>query len=186
VKSATRAAWLLASLALLAAPGCKKKQMEEASRAPRPITESAPKPEAAPIRQAPPTAETPEQPVGPVQARRKVMDDEVRKIWKSVEFVVREKRAGVEARTVRVAIGGEAAIEGTPLTIKVVGFVPEFAMDAGSVTTKSMNDVNPAAKIKIIEDGKEIWEGWAFRNYPDQHSFQDPRYAILMTKALKE
>jgi len=186
VKRVFRAATLVAALALFVTPACKKKGVEEVSNAPRPVTQPVAEPAASPIGQAPVAPGATAEPVGPVLAKRTVLDAEVRKIWKSVEFIVREKKPGVEPRTVNVLIGEEVAIEGTPLTIRVVGFVPEFAMDAGSVTTKSMNDVNPAAKVRIIEGGKEIWEGWAFRNYPDQHSFQDPRYAILMTKALRE
>ena len=185
MKTAFRAAGVVAALILLAAPACKKKELEEVSRAPRPVTEPAP-PKAAPEAPSPAVPVAPAAPTGPVQAKRTVLDTEVRKVWKSVEFVLREKKPASEPRTVTIAIGEEAEVPGTPIKIRVVGFVPEFAMDAGSVTTKSMNDVNPAAKIKVIDGGKEIWEGWAFRNYPDQHSFQDPRYAILMTKALKE
>ena len=82
---------VVAALMLLAAPACKKKELEEVSRAPRPVTEPAP-PKASPEAPSPAVPVAPAAPTGPVQAKRTVLDAEVRKIWKSVEFVLREKK----------------------------------------------------------------------------------------------
>jgi hypothetical protein len=112
------------------------------------------------------------------------VDDEVRKHWSAVELTVREKKPGGGAQTLRVPLGGEATVPGTGIIIRVLSFVPDFAMGADSITTKSMRDVNPAVKIQVIEGGKELFKGWSFRNVPDMHSFTDPRYTIRLTRVI--
>jgi hypothetical protein len=117
-------------------------------------------------------------------AERAVDDGEVRKHWTAVEFHLRGKRAGDRELTMQVPVGGEKAFEGTPITVRVLNFVPDFAMGTDSVTTKSMKDANPAAKIEILDGGKALFKGWAFRDFPDMHSFEDPRYTIKMIRAV--
>jgi hypothetical protein len=127
-----------------------------------------------------PAAKAPEA----AKAERAVLDEEVRKRWKAVELIVHEKAPGGISRKVQVAIGAEVAVEGLPLVIRALGFVPDFAMGTDSVATKSMEAVNPAVKIQVLDSGREIFKGWAFRDYPDMHSFEDPRYTIMLTRAI--
>ena len=79
------------------------------------------------------------------------------------------------ARAVQVALDGELTLPEDPgLVVKVLGFVPDFAMGADRITTKSMQDGNPAVKLQVLDGGREIFKGWAFRDYPEMHSFEDP------------
>ena len=167
MRMAVVAVSLLAAASLLPAAGCGRKEPAQRAPVPPPVTAGAPAP-----------------PATPVAAERAVLDDEVRKHWQAVEVLVHDKQPGGSEKKVRVAIGSEMAVAGTPLTVRVLGFVPDFAMGTDSVTTKSMKDVNPAVKVEVLEGGKTLFKGWAFRDFPDMHSFEDPRYTITMTRAV--
>jgi hypothetical protein len=115
---------------------------------------------------------------------RQVLDEEVGSRWKGVEITIVEKKEGGETFLVEVALGGEADVEGTPLKIKLLGFVPDFAMGADSIATKSLDDVNPAAKIEVSEGEEVLFAGWSFRDFPGMHSFDDPRYTVQLSRAI--
>ena len=112
------------------------------------------------------------------------MDGDVSARWKAVEISIAEKKDDGQTWKVEIPLDGEAAVEGTPLSIKVLGFVPDFSMGADTITTKSLEDVNPAAKILVSEGDEELFTGWSFRDFPGMHSFDDPRYSIQLSRAV--
>ncbi len=155
--------------------GCKKPNVTE-DRPPEP---SVPSPEV-PVPSSMPPGDASVVPT-PV---RSILDEEVGTRWKSVEITVSEKSEGGKVFKVEIPLGGETAVEGTPLKVKLLGFVPDFAMGAESITTKSLDDVNPAAKIEVSEGEEVLFTGWSFRDFPDMHSFDDPRYSVQLSKAI--
>ena len=77
-----------------------------------------------------------------------------------------------------VAIGSQFAIPDTNLAIKVENFLPHFTM-AGAVRTSQSNEPkNPAARVRIYEDGKEIFNGWLFSLFPTTHAYAAPEVWI--------
>jgi len=164
---------MVGSALLSLSVGCKNKEVSQQSRS---AVETPMNPAPAPGSSAAPG--------GQAQPERIVIDDEVRTSWKAVELLVVEKKPGGASQTVQVGLGGESPVAGTALSIKVLGFVPDFAMGNDSIITKSMQDVNPAVKIQILENGKELFKGWAFRNFPTMHPFEDPRYRITLARAV--
>ena len=115
---------------------------------------------------------------------RAVLDEEVSARWKAVEITVAEtKEAGQEFK-VEIPLGGEVVVEGTPFKIKLLGFVPDFSMGTNTIGTKSLDDVNPAAKIEVSEGEEVLFTGWSFRDFPGMHSFEDPRFSIALTRAI--
>ena len=165
---------LITAAALLA--GCKKAGVVEEQQEPAPQQKAdIPVPPG-----MPPGGEAPAAPA----PQRSIAAADVASKWKGVEITVTEKEGEAKSYTVEIPLDGEAAVEGTPLSIKLLGFVPDFAMGADTITTKSLEDVNPAAKIEISEEGTVLFTGWSFRDFPGMHSFDDPRYAVTMSRAI--
>jgi len=76
-------------------------------------------------------------------------------------------------------------LEGTPLTITVTNFLPDFVMTEGGYTTRSYEPNNPGAKVKIT-GGTPEFEGWLFVNFPDIHPYDNPDYNVVMINADKK
>jgi hypothetical protein len=66
------------------------------------------------------------------------------------------------------------------LDVKVVYFLPDFAMDAGHITSNSNEPANPAAGIEIREDRQTIFANAIFSRFPEMHPFQHDRWAIRL------
>jgi hypothetical protein len=170
----TLAIVLITAAALLA--GCKKSGVvEEQQDVPQPSQADIPVPPGMPPAGVDPGAPAPQ---------RNVDAADVATRWKGVEITVAEKEEGGSAVTVELTLDGEAEVEGTPLKIKLLGFVPDFAMGADTITTKSLDDNNPAAKIEISEGETVLFTGWSFRDFHGMHSFDDPLYSVTLTRAV--
>ncbi len=73
-------------------------------------------------------------------------------------------------------------IPGTDYTIKVVGFVSDFAFDPSSKTvfTKSVEHNNPAIHVEIYKNGKPLTNPWLFYNYADLFAaIPDSNYELV-------
>ena len=171
-------ALILAAGALFFFAGCDKAGVvDEPQDVPRPMTGD---PNAVPPPGPPLEGDASLQPA-PV---RTVLDDEVSARWKGVEITVVETKEGGQEFKVEIPLGGEVTVEGTPFTIKLLGFVPDFSMGADTIGTKSLDDVNPAAKIEVTEGEEVLFTGWSFRDFPGMHSFEDPRFTIALSRAI--
>ena len=108
-----------------------------------------------------------------------VVPDSVKGKWKAVKIAVTDKETNKET-VYSVAIGSEFTIPNTNLAIKVDNFLPHFMMDGTTLTSQSNEPKNPAAQIRIMEGGKEIFKGWLFSLFPTTHAFQHPRYGFTL------
>ena len=99
--------------------------------------------------------------------------------WKAVKIAVTDKESNKET-VYTVAIGSSFTIPATSLTISVDNFLPHFMMDGTTLTSQSNEPKNPAAQIRIKENGNEIFRGWLFSLYPTTHAFQHPRFSFTM------
>jgi hypothetical protein len=116
---------------------------------------------------------------GPKKESVIVVPDSVKGKWKAVKIAVSDKTANKET-IYTVAIGSQFAIPDTSLAIKVENFLPHFTM-AGAVRTSQSNEPkNPAARVRIYEDGREIFNGWLFSLYPTTHALQHPKYGFTL------
>ncbi len=161
--------------ALLMTVSCKKEGVVEESAAPPAPRTAVPVPESIPVEGDPSIQPAP---------IRQVLDEEVGARWKAVEITVTEKKEGGAVFTAEIPLQGESMVEGTPLNVKVLGFVPDFSMGADTITTKSLDDNNPAAKIEVTEGEETLFTGWSFRDFPGMHSFDDPRYTVQLSRAI--
>ncbi|MDR2400122.1 MAG: DUF2155 domain-containing protein [Deferribacteraceae bacterium] len=76
--------------------------------------------------------------------------------------------------------------EGFPLAISILQFYPDFKMSEGSnFFTASLEPNNVAARVNIVSDGYEF-SGWLFAEYPDMHPLDNPKYNVILLKALEK
>ena len=108
-----------------------------------------------------------------------VLPESVKGKWKAVKIAVTDKGANKET-VYTVNIGSELAIPDSGLSIAVDTFLPHFTMDGTTLTSQSNEPKNPAAQIRIMEGGKEVFKGWLFSLYPTTHSFNHPKYGFTL------
>lgn len=121
-----------------------------------------------------------------ISADRKVsVPKEIADRYKSVIIGVKNTTAGLDLQT-EVLVGQKADIQGTPYSILVEHYLPEFVIDGqGVYTTRSAEENNPAVKIKVFEAGEEVFNGMLYKNFPDMHgSFAHPEYELTLIKSV--
>jgi hypothetical protein len=115
----------------------------------------------------------------PRQASVIVVPDSVKGKWRAVKIALTDKSENKES-VFTVGIGSRYSIPGTKLSIDVENFLPDFTMNGTVLTSLSNEPKNPAARVKIFEDGREIFNGWLFSRYPTIHAVQHPRYGFTL------
>ncbi len=79
-----------------------------------------------------------------------------------------------------VPLGGSAPIPGSDIEVRAEVFLPSFTMTAEEITSTGVTLENPAARIAVLQGGKEVFTGWIFKRFPDVHPFQHPRYSLRL------
>ncbi len=92
--------------------------------------------------------------------------------WKDAE----SSKEGV----LEVPIGIPTPLPGSDLQVRADVYLPAFAMSAQTITSTGTEEENPAARIAVVQGGKEIFTGWIFQRFPDVHPFQHPRFALRL------
>jgi hypothetical protein len=82
--------------------------------------------------------------------------------------------------TLEVPLGGSAPIPDSTLAVSTDVFLPAFTMSAQTISTNSLAEENPAARISVKDKGQEIFAGWIFNRFPDVHPFQHPRFSLKL------
>lgn len=106
---------------------------------------------------------------------------DVKAKWKTVELSVAGK--DITVRNLQVAVGSEAGIDKSGLTVRVVAYVPAFQSDAGTVTSASNNPDNPAVLIQLVDKGQVVSEGWVFQMLPDFNTYSNDRLQVQLLAA---
>jgi len=122
----------------------------------------------------------------PKKAERKVsIPKEIADKYKSVILEVKNIQDKKDLQT-EVIIGQQADLAGTPYKILVEFYIPDFVIDSGGViTTRSAEEKNPVAKIKIFKEAAVYFDGWLYKNFPGEHgSFTDPKYSVTLIKSV--
>ncbi|MBI3803714.1 MAG: DUF2155 domain-containing protein [Nitrospirae bacterium] len=168
---------LLSALLLFAA--CNKKESNY-------MGESAPAaPQAQQVQQGQPTPRgqhpTTERPsdVPDLSNAQIVVPEMVKGKWKAVKLMVEDKKTSQISEHV-VNIGSEYTLPDSEVKIKVGDFLPDLIIQ-GTVFTSVTNELkNPAVRVVISENGKELFRGWLFSLFPTMHPFQHPRFAVTL------
>lgn len=90
------------------------------------------------------------------------------------------KDSNGKAGTLDVPLGGSAPVPDSTLVVSTDVFLPAFTMSAQAISTNSLAEENPAARISVTDKGKEIFAGWIFNRFPDVHPFQHPRFSLKL------
>ena len=115
-----------------------------------------------------------------------VLLPEISAKYKGVVINVISVKDGKIINEVVLPFKKKTAIKGTPYSILVDSFFTTFKMDEKGVINSSMEEVNPATKVKLYKDDKVVFDGWLFQNYPDIHQFTDPEYSFVLLKGDKK
>ena len=123
--------------------------------------------------------ETPEDQSGRVQVPARLeVPPEVEKTYSAIRL--QWKEAGGKEGILEVPLGGSAKIPGTELEVTSDVYLPAFSMAADKITSTGTAEENPAARVAVSENGKELFSGWIFKRFPDVHPFQHPKYSLRL------
>ncbi len=118
---------------------------------------------------------------GQVQRKESVVvvPDTVKGKWKAVKIAVTDKTANKET-VYTMPLGADFPLPGSNMVVRVENFLPHFSMEGTTLTSQSNEPKNPAAQVRIMEGGKEVFKGWLFSLYPTTHAFQHPKYGFTL------
>ena len=158
-----------AGLLVAAVAGCSKKE------SPPPQTPSMPF--------AAPQQDLPAQ-IPPVSGESPtVVPDAVKGRWKAVKLRVDDKKSS-SSREYTVNLGEELSIPDSQLVIKVKEFLPDLKIEGNTFTSASAELLNPSVQVQVLEEGKEVFNGWLFQLFPAVHPFQHERFNIVLRDAV--
>jgi hypothetical protein len=124
----------------------------------------------------------PSEPSGQVISKKETtvsVPDMVKGKWKAVKIGITNKKTNKES-DYQIDIGSTFNIPNSNLSITVESFLPHFTMEGTTLTSQTNEPKNPAAQVRIMEGGKEIFKGWLFTLYPTTHAFQHPVYGFSL------
>ncbi len=114
-----------------------------------------------------------------------VVPDSVKGKWSGVKLVLEDKGAKKQ-QEYTINLNSELKVPNSNLKIAVGDFLPEFRMDADTITSASNNPTNPAVRIKVFEGDKEIFKGWLYSKFPTIHPFEHPKYGLVLKEGVKK
>ncbi len=115
-----------------------------------------------------------------------VLLPEISAKYKGIVLNVVSVKDGKVINEVTLPFKEKTVIKGTPYSILVDSFFTTFKMDEKGVINSSLEEVNPATKVKLYKDDRIVFDGWLFQNYPDVHQFSDPEYSFILLKGEKK
>ncbi len=149
------------------------------------------KKEQQPVPQAPqmmPGAQMPPAPGGlqmPKSELKVVVPEVVKGKWSGVKLVLEDK-SSKKKQEFTVGLNQDSKVPDSNLKISIGEFLPDFRMDADTITSASNELNNPAVKVKIFEGDKEIFKGWLYAKFPTIHPFEHPKYGLTLKEGVKK
>ena len=84
------------------------------------------------------------------------------------------------------ALGSSFKLEGSAIKVTVGPFMPNFVMTQTNYTSKGNELTNPAIQLVVKENGKTLYEGWAFAKYPKMYAFEHEEFAFQLMDYIPE
>lgn len=109
---------------------------------------------------------------------------EVQEAYSGIRLSYKDSSNGKEG-VLDVPLGATATLPGSALEVRGDVYLPAFSMSQGAITSSSLEEQNPAARISVAENGQEIFGGWIFVRFPDVHPFQHPRYSLKLVGGIR-
>jgi hypothetical protein len=180
---------------------CKKKEEKPIPQAPmQPFPQAAPmQPQQAPMQPGPiqspqmPMQQAPQSPMGnmnmPTIKTKVVVPESVKGKWSAVTIIVEDKDAKT-SKEYTINLNSDFKIPNSDLKIHVGDFLPDFKMQAGTLTSSSNTPNNPAVGVRVLEGGKQIFPapgrewGWLFAKMPNVHPLRHPKYNINLKEGI--
>ena len=111
------------------------------------------------------------------------LDPAIADAWSAIRIRLVDSESGDEQEFV-VEIGQILELGDSGLSLAVQGFVPDFVMDEGGITSRSADPNNPAVRVVISEAGAADYEGWLFAEMPGIHPYPHERYRVLLVEGI--
>ncbi|MBI3611557.1 MAG: DUF2155 domain-containing protein [Nitrospirae bacterium] len=108
-----------------------------------------------------------------------VIPESLKGKWTAVKLLVEDKKSN-QSKEYLVNLGGELTIPSSSLVVQAEEFLPDLKIEGMKFTTASGELKNPAVHVRILDNGKEVFNGWLFQLFPAVHPFQHERYAITL------
>ena len=100
--------------------------------------------------------------------------------WKAVKIMVRNKIDESRSSMKTASLGSSFELEGSAIKVTVGPFMPNFVMTQTNYTSKGNELTNPAVRLVVEENGKTLYEGWAFAKYPTMYAFEHEEFAFQL------
>lgn len=110
---------------------------------------------------------------------RVVVPPEVGRAYSGIKLHWKDSASGEEG-VLSVPLGGSARLAGSRLEVRADAFLPAFTMQEDLITSTGTEPQNPAARIAVLEEGREVFSGWIFARFPDVHPFSHPRFSLRL------
>ncbi len=109
-----------------------------------------------------------------------IVPDAIKDKWKAVKIMVRNKKDESLNEIKTVTLGSSFEIKEGGLKVTVGEFMPNFVMTRTSYTSMNNQLINPAVQLLVEENGKILYKGWSFANYPNLYAFEHEKIAFQL------
>ena len=116
--------------------------------------------------------------------RKTVVPSEVKNRWRAVKLLILNKKEEEIGRMQIVELGTRISPVNSELMVVVGPFLPNFMMNKSAYTSMGNEELNPAVQLVVEENGKIIYKGWAFKNFPTMYAFEHQDFSIKLIGAI--
>ena len=109
-----------------------------------------------------------------------IVPQEVKSKWKAVKIRVLNKIDESKNSMKIISLGESFKLNGTTIKVIVGPFMPNFVMTQKNYSSKGNELTNPAVRLVVEENGKTLYEGWAFAKYPTMYAFEHDEFALQL------
>ena len=126
-------------------------------------------------------ADEPEHPPGSGKELNVSIPDTVQGKWSAVMLEV--LMADGSKQQIRAVLGEETRLADSGLILRAEIFLPSYISDFKTITSASNDLNNPAVKVRLLENQKDMVVGWLFQNLPEFNSFKSDKLEVRLLSA---
>ena len=110
---------------------------------------------------------------------------EVQQAYSGIRLSWKDKSSN-QTGVVEVPLNGGTPLPDPTYVVRADVYLPSFTMGGGAITSQGIEEQNPAARITVFQNGKEIFAGWIFNRVPDVHPFENPKYQLHLEGGIRK